>query len=286
MFFNIFKKKNQSQNRSNGRKYVEKSKQTNTSIATDREKKEQVAIRKGEIGEYKIDIQLSQFPKEYKYLTDIMVKNPKSSTGFSQIDHILITSYGIFVIETKNYQGTIYGGKNRKEWNINGKFKIMNPFYQNFGHIKVIQSLLENKLNEHFISIVSFTKRCKFKVELDLRKIQSDELIVYDIELSEFINRKININKIKNNGLPLLSSDEIEKVYSSILSANITDQNLREQHVSSIKKTKKEQDKKVDKQDSQKCVICHKAVSEKVAAYCHSNKKFEGKVYCYQHQFK
>src|SRR5699024_12436766 len=69
------------------------------------------AGRKGEIGEYKIDIQLSQFPKNYKFLSDVMIKNPKSVSGYSQIDHLIIMPYGIFVIETKNYQGTIYGGK-------------------------------------------------------------------------------------------------------------------------------------------------------------------------------
>lgn len=63
---------------------------------------EKVAIRKGEIGEYKIDIQLSQLPKEYIHLSDIMLKNDKAKSGFSQIDHIVITPYGIFVIETKN----------------------------------------------------------------------------------------------------------------------------------------------------------------------------------------
>lgn len=86
---------------------------------------EQVATIKGEIGEYKIDIQLSQFPKEYKYLSDIMIKNPKSISGYSQIDHLIIMPYGIFVIETKNYQGVIYGGKNRKTWLVNGKFKML-----------------------------------------------------------------------------------------------------------------------------------------------------------------
>ncbi|WP_158068780.1 nuclease-related domain-containing protein [Domibacillus epiphyticus] len=38
-----------------------------------------------------------------------------------------VTPYGLFVIETKNYQGTIYGGKDRKSGLINGKFKMMNP---------------------------------------------------------------------------------------------------------------------------------------------------------------
>ncbi|WP_257985616.1 nuclease-related domain-containing protein [Bacillus sp. V5-8f] len=76
---------------------------------------ERVLVRKGELGEYKIDIQLDQLPKEFSHLSDKMVHNPKCISGYSQIDHIVITPYGIFVIETKNYQDTIYGAKNRKE---------------------------------------------------------------------------------------------------------------------------------------------------------------------------
>lgn len=281
MFFNIFNKKKNS-------KHSDKKGDKNSHLKerVNRKKKEQIANRKGEIGEYKIDIQLSQFPKEYRYLTDIMVKNPKSGTGYSQIDHILITPYGIFVIETKNYQGTIYGGKNRKEWNVNGKFKVMNPFYQNYGHIKVLQSLLDRKFSDHFISIVSFTKRCKFKVELDLRKVQSNELIVYDVELTEFINRKVNVNRLQNNKEPLLSNEEIEKAYTTLVNANITDPKIREQHVNAIPKLKIEQNAAKVKSVSHKCVVCQKNVSEKVAAFCLSNKKFEGKIYCYQHQSK
>lgn len=75
---------------------------------------EKWANRKGELGEYKINIQLDQFPKNYKHISDLMIKNTYSSTGYSQIDHLMLTPYGIFVIETKNYQGTIYGGKSEK----------------------------------------------------------------------------------------------------------------------------------------------------------------------------
>lgn len=157
----------------------------------------QSAVRKGELGEYKIDIQLSQLPKDYMYLNDLFIKNPKSSTGYSQIDHVIITPYGLFVIETKNYQGTIYGGKDRKTWLINGKFKMMNPLMQNYGHIQALKSFIEAKYHPYFISVVSFTKRCTFKIEEELRKISSTELVIYDVELTQFINRKVAVLKLQ-----------------------------------------------------------------------------------------
>lgn len=79
-------------------------------IISGQEKLEKVAVRKGELGEYKFDLQLSQFPQPFKYISDLLIKHPKSISGNSQIDHLLISPYGIFVIEAKNYQGTIYGG--------------------------------------------------------------------------------------------------------------------------------------------------------------------------------
>jgi hypothetical protein len=64
---------------------------------------EAVSARKGELGEYKIDIQLDQLPKDCRYLSDLLVRNPKAKSGYSQIDHVVFTPYGIFTIETKNY---------------------------------------------------------------------------------------------------------------------------------------------------------------------------------------
>jgi hypothetical protein len=183
LLLNFLKKKKQDQ--------IPKKKTSQVPKDTD----EQTAARKGELGEYKIDIQLAQLPKDCRCLSDLLVKNPRAKSGYSQIDHVVLTPYGIFSIETKNYQGTIYGGKDRKTWLVNGKFKMMNPFTQNYGHIEALKSLIEEKYSQLFISMVSFTKRCTFKVDLDYRKIASNELIVYDIELSDFIHRKVSVSK-------------------------------------------------------------------------------------------
>lgn len=177
---------------------------------------EELSAVKGEIVEQKIDIQLAQMPKEYRYVNDLTIKNSKSKSGYSQIDHVVLTPYGIFVIETKNYQGTIYGGKDRKTWLVNGDFKFMNPFNQNDGHIKALLQLADVKHKNLVISMVSFTKRCTFKVGLEFRKITSNNLIVYDIEIAEFIDRKVNVQKITHKK-PLLTDEQIDRIYQSLL---------------------------------------------------------------------
>lgn len=271
--FNIFKKKKTEQVEA----LVNKDAISKNQSEKDNEK---WANRKGELGEYKINIQLDQFPKNYKHISDLMIKNTYSSTGYSQIDHLMITPHGIFVIETKNYQGTIYGGKNRKTWLVNGKFKIMSPLVQNYGHIEAIKNFIDLKYHELLISIVSFTKRCTFKIDEELRKIQSNELVVYDIELTEFINRKVAVNKLIHKE-SILSNQDIESIYNTLVNANIPDPEIRKQHVENIKNKKYESAKKSE--DNQ-CMVCQKPVSNKVKAFCLSNKKFNGNIYCYEHQ--
>ncbi|WP_112180418.1 MULTISPECIES: nuclease-related domain-containing protein [Paraliobacillus] len=275
--FKFFKKKKQVEKKSvQTKKQNPKKKKSPTNRSN-----EELAAVKGEIGEHKIDIQLAQMPKEYRYVNDLMIKNSKSKSGYSQIDHVVLTPYGIFVIETKNYQGTIYGGKDRKTWLVNGKFKFMNPFNQNYGHIKALLQVAGVKHKDLIISMVSFTKRCTFKVGLELRKITSNNLIVYDIELSEFIYRKVNVQKITHKK-PLLTDEQIDRIYQSLLDVNITDQSIRAQHNEAIKAVTSNVTKTAASTST--CVVCDKAVTEKVKQYCLDNERFKGKVYCYEHQ--
>lgn len=192
--------------------------------------------RIGELGEYKINIQLDQLPKDCKTLSDIMIQNNKSRTGYSQIDHIIISPYGIFVIETKNYQGEIKGTRKDRYWFVNKRFRMYNPLMQNYGHIKALEPVLSSIGKLKYISMISFTARCRFSIDPELRKIESDELIVYDIELSEFITRKIlRIKALQTE--PFLSEQQVSMIYKSVQEANITDPTARAEHVKLQQKT-------------------------------------------------
>ena len=238
--------------------------------------------RIGELGEYKINIQLDQLPKNSKYLSDVLIENNKAKSGYSQIDHVIFNPYAIFVVETKNYSGTIYGDRSRAKWNVNGKFPMMNPFNQNYGHIQAIKGVLEKEDETQFVSMVSFTKRCTFKINDELRKIQSNDLIVYDIELSEYITRKINILKLQNPE-PIYSTNELQNLYNKIKSANITDLYIRDKHVETLKEKDREAIK--NENNLSTCKTCGNPVSEKVKVYCLSNKtRFKGNIYCFEHQ--
>lgn len=252
---------------------------------TKKDKPKIAPTRIGELGEYKIDIQLDQLPKNYRCLSDVLLPNKKSKSGYSQVDHIVLTPYAIFVIETKNYAGTIYGDRNRAKWSVNGKFPMLNPFNQNYGHILAVKSFLDGVEDANVVSMISFTRRAKYKVNGELRKIQSNDLIVYDTELSDFITRKINTVKLVNQ-LPIFSDEEIIHMHNALKKANITDPSIRELHIEKINEKFKDTKTNVSvTTEVSKCDKCGKVVSEKIKAFCLSNKKrFEGKVYCFEHQ--
>ncbi|NJJ40618.1 nuclease-related domain-containing protein [Paenibacillus apii] len=187
-------------------------------------------VRIGELGEHKINIQLDQLPKDCRYLSDLLIPNPKSRTGYSQIDHFVISPYGLFVIETKNYNGEIKGGRKDKYWSVSSRYKMYNPLLQNEGHIKALASHLGEFKAAKYISMISFTMRCRFSIDPALRKIGSDELIVYDVELSEFIQRKTTRLKAELTA-PIFTPEQMNAFHAKVNDLNITDPHARAEHV-------------------------------------------------------
>lgn len=118
-------------------------------------------------GEKKVSAVLSMLGKEYKVFNDVLIKN---SYGTSQIDHLVVSPYGIFVIETKNYKGWILGGANSDKWTQNiwgNKYQLANPIRQNMGHIKALQNALPQYISSQYVSIIAFSHNSKLKVKVD-----------------------------------------------------------------------------------------------------------------------
>ena len=102
--------------------------------------------------------------------------------GTTQIDHIVFSQYGIFVIETKNYKGWIFGSFNGESWQqtlYKEKHFFRNPHLQNIGHIKALRRLLINPRQDLFVPIVVFTGDAVLKLHSDIRQyvLYEDELV-------------------------------------------------------------------------------------------------------------
>ena len=105
---------------------------------------------KGLFGEFCVKLVLGKTKSEQKYvINNLLLKVGENKT--SQIDHVLINRNGIFVIETKNYSGRIYGGVDDFEWTqvLNyGKVKnkFYNPIRQNKTHIYHISKIIKESI--------------------------------------------------------------------------------------------------------------------------------------------
>lgn len=88
--------------------------------------------------------------------------------GTTQIDHVFVSRFGIFVLETKNMQGWIFGAEHQAQWTqkiFKKSFKFQNPLRQNFKHVKAIEAALQIP-TETIHSVVTFVGGSTFKADM------------------------------------------------------------------------------------------------------------------------
>lgn len=89
--------------------------------------------------------------------------------GTTQIDHILVSRFGIFVIETKHYSGWIFANAKSKNWTqvlYRLRFKLQNPILQNSRHVRAVRELLDFLPNGTIKNIVVFSGSAEFRTDI------------------------------------------------------------------------------------------------------------------------
>ena len=105
-------------------------------------------------------------PPDYHLLNHVTLPQKDGST---QVDHILISRFGVFVIETKDYKGWIFADPKRANWTqviFKSKFRFQNPIFQNLRHVRAVQDLLDFLPPEAIRSVVVFTGDAEFKTDV------------------------------------------------------------------------------------------------------------------------
>lgn len=153
---------------------------------------------KGWYGEFIINISTKWLLDKDKYHLIKNVTLP-SENGTTQIDHIIVSVFGVFVIETKNMKGWIFGGVNQKIWTqriFKYSNKFQNPLHQNYKHVMTLRSLLG--LNENQIhSLVVFIGDSTFKTEMPDNVTCGDGYSRYIKSKTEKVLTESQVMKIK-----------------------------------------------------------------------------------------
>lgn len=181
---------------------------------------------------------LSRLPRaQYSVLNDLLIKYNGHST---QIDHVVVSIYGIFVIETKFYDGWISGGESSELWtqNLYGKkYTLRNPLWQNQGHIMALKRLLNDNGKIPYYSIVCFSSKAKLMVNKTLPVMYWNQVVPY----------------IKRFRQVVMSEAMVESISNTLIGANVTDRSARKEHVRSVKQNQIRRDMAVS---SGKCPQC------------------------------
>jgi len=141
---------------------------------------------------------LSLDAKVYRRFHDVIIP---AKNGTTQIDHLLVSPYGVFIVETKNIKGWIFGSENQPKWTqslYGNNFSLQNPIRQTFRQKKILSEYLD--LDESIIhTVIYFVGKCKLKTHLPTNVIKSG--------LGRYIKQFRN---------PILSPEEISRVVAAL----------------------------------------------------------------------
>ena len=121
---------------------------------------------KGAMGERRVKHALRKLQGRGYYLINNVTL--PIARGTTQVDHVLFSRFGVFVIETKNMSGWIFGSPNQPMWTQmigRRKYRFQNPLRQNYAHVKTIEKLLDIPAST-IHGLVAFTGEAQAKTAM------------------------------------------------------------------------------------------------------------------------
>lgn len=176
---------------------------------------------KGMFGEFlvKLAARIRLPSAVYHPLHDVTVPTPDGST---QIDHVFVSPFGIFVVETKHMRGWIFGGEKQPNWTqklYRKTVSFQNPLRQNYRHIKALEAMLVLP-SEVIHSVVAFTGESRFKTPMPPNVTAGGGYVRY----------------IRSFKTPVLSDEQVKDAITAIESGRLAPTRAtHRQHVARLK---------------------------------------------------
>jgi len=159
-------------------------------------------------------------PPDYHLMNHVTLQ---LKDGTTQVDHILVSRFGVFVIETKDYnKGWIFANANQENWTkvlFNWRFKFQNPIFQNYRHVRAVQGLLDDFLPPSDIkSVVVFTGDAEFKTEIPQGVFIFSGLLEYlceqTVEVMSLNRMQFCVGRLETARLAISGQTDVEHVQS------------------------------------------------------------------------
>lgn len=158
---------------------------------------------KGKFGEFKVNriLQKCLGGEQYRLIKNVTLSLEEDTT---QVDHILVSVFGVFVIETKNMGGWIFGKPKEEKWTQKFRWKkgdqFQNPRRQNYKHVQAVRTLCNLEENQVHSVVVFVGSGC-------FKRGMPDDDVVYGRDL---------IGRIKSYNEEVLSLSEVGGVVDKI----------------------------------------------------------------------
>ncbi len=193
-----------------------------------------VHFDKGLYGEYLTYKNLRPIHGTRKFLFNIYL--PKGNGETAEIDVLLVHESGLYVFESKNYSGWIFGTENQRQWTQtlpsgrkSTKSHFLNPIMQNELHIRCLRTLLADYPKISYHSLILFSDRC------ELKKIELTE------QKAEVIHRQSVLkhveNKVEQTG-EVLTGKQIQEIYERLYPFSQVSEEVKQKHIEDIESNK------------------------------------------------
>lgn len=187
---------------------------------------------KGRKGEYDTYRYLRSLDGYKKFLFNCYI--PKEDGTMTEVDMILLHESGIYVLESKNYSGWIFGTETQKQWTqtlATGKGKtrkehFLNPIIQNKVHLKWLQTYLKDFNNLTLYSYIVFSIRCELK---NITLTSGNHFVVKRENLLEAVSRNAAASNVR------MTKSLIDEVYKKLYPLTQVDEAKKTLHIEQIK---------------------------------------------------
>lgn len=172
---------------------------------------------------------------------------PKADGSNTEIDIIMVHNTGIYVFESKNYSGYIFGSENQRMWTqtLNAgrrgveKNQFYNPIMQNEGHIKYLKKLI-GRDDIPFYSYIIFSDRCEFKSNFS------------GTSMAKVLHRN-RLGRVLDNDIEtrtsIINDDTARELFAKLDSLSHASKEEKQEHVSEIKEKRSMVEQKI-------CPVC------------------------------
>ena len=184
---------------------------------------------KGNYGEFLTFRYLEKLNGHFRLLTNLYV--PKKDGKTTEVDLVMLSERGVYVFESKNYSGWIFGNEQYKTWTQTlenkQKHQFYNPIWQNNTHINAIKFALELDDENMYKSYIVFSERCtlkKINVTSKHVKVMKRNHLLKTIKQDIAYSDKI------------FSPYEVDQIFKKLQQYSLADASIKEEHVRNIQR--------------------------------------------------